>query len=254
MASFSTSAIILRRIDYGDFDLILSLLTPSRGKVAVIAKAAKQSKKRFGGILELFSVLDVVCNSGRGKGLPVLQEASLRQPFAGIRTDIKKTAYASYWSELIHNWIEEGQQQVVLFTLLRYVLHELDRNEAPEELLSILFQMKFLSISGLCPNLSHCCTCKSAMEQLKGKAVALDHTKGGLICEDCLPYQSQSRSLSRGTIKQLQWIERNDLAKAIRVRFSPKDLSEGLAFLEAFVPYHLGREPRSLKFLQQIRS
>lgn len=253
MASFSSSAIILRRIDYGDFDLILSMLTPSRGKLAVIAKAAKQSKKRFGGILELFTVLEVVCNPGRGKGLPVLQEASLQHPFIKIRSDIKKTAYASYWSELIHNWIEEGQQQVMLFNLLRYVLQELDRSETPEELLSILFQLKFLSISGLCPNLSHCCTCKSAMEQLVDKAVVLDHTKGGLVCEDCLPYQSQYRPLSRGTIKQLQWIERNDLKKAIRVRFSPKALREALTFLEAFVPYHLGKEPRSLKFLQQIR-
>jgi hypothetical protein len=30
-------------------------------------------------------------------------------------------------------------------------------------------------------------------------------------------------------------------------------LKEGLEFMEAFVPYHLGKEPRSLKFLRQIR-
>jgi DNA repair protein RecO (recombination protein O) len=254
MASFTTSAIVLRRIDYGDFDLILSMLTLARGKMSVIAKAAKRSKKRFGGILELFSDLDVVCSTGRNKGLPILLEASLRYPFFNIRADIKKTAYASYWAELTHLWVEEGQQQVELYTLLHFVLQELDKGAVPEALLSILFQMKFLSISGLCPNLNHCCTCKSAMEQLANKAIVLDHAKGGLVCEDCMPFQPQQHLLSKGTVKQLQWIERNELNKAVRIRFSPSALSEGLTFLETFVPYHLGKEPRSLKFLQQIRN
>ncbi len=253
MASFSTSAIVLRRIDYGDFDLILSLLTPSRGKLTVMAKAAKRSKKRFGGVLELFSDLEIVYSIGRSKGLPLLKEASLRYPYFNIRADIKKTAYASYWAELINHWVEEGQEQAALYTLLRYVLRELDQGDVPDELLSILFQMKFLSISGLCPNLNHCCTCKSAMEQLADKAIVLDHAKGGLVCEDCMPFQPRQRLLSRGTVKQLQWVERNELGKAVRIRFSPQALTEGLAFLEAFVPYHLGKEPRSLKFLQKIR-
>ena len=43
------------------------------------------------------------------------------------------------------------------------------------------------------------------------------------------------------------------LAQAERVRFTPQAQREGLALLEAFVPFHLGKEPRSLHFLRQIR-
>ena len=82
MSGFSTTAIMLKRVFYGDFDIILSLYTLNRGKVSVIAKAAKKSKKRFSGILELFSVLNIVCSRGRNKGLPILKEASLQQPFS----------------------------------------------------------------------------------------------------------------------------------------------------------------------------
>ena len=42
---------------------------------SVIAKAAKKSVKRFGGILELFTALEAVIKPGRGKGLPVLMTA-----------------------------------------------------------------------------------------------------------------------------------------------------------------------------------
>ena len=75
MPVFTTPAILLRRIDYGDFDLILTFLSLKRGKISLIAKSAKKSKKRFAGILELFSHMEVVASTGKGRGLPVLQEA-----------------------------------------------------------------------------------------------------------------------------------------------------------------------------------
>jgi DNA repair protein RecO (recombination protein O) len=37
------------------------------------------------------------------------------------------------------------------------------------------------------------------------------------------------------------------------MKFTSGAIREGLEFLEAFVPYHLGKQPRSLKFLRQIR-
>ena len=59
MPVLKTSAILLRRVDYGDADLILTMFSEDRGKVSVIAKHAKKSRRRFAGILELFSVLDI---------------------------------------------------------------------------------------------------------------------------------------------------------------------------------------------------
>jgi DNA repair protein RecO (recombination protein O) len=59
--------------------------------------------------------------------------------------------------------------------------------------------------------------------------------------------------LSKGTIKQLLWIRNGELAKAMRIKFTAQALQEGLQFSEAFVPYHLGKEPRSLMFLKQMR-
>jgi DNA repair protein RecO (recombination protein O) len=101
MRCFSSQAILIRRIDHGDFDLILTFLTLDFGKLSCIAKHAKKSVKRFGGVLELFHVLDIVCSKGRGK-LLILKEASVRHSFVGIRCGIEKTAYASYWAQLVH--------------------------------------------------------------------------------------------------------------------------------------------------------
>ena len=254
MPTFSTPAIMLRRIEFGDYDFIITFFTLNHGKVTVIAKSAKKSTKRFSGILELFSVLDIVFGSARGKGLPVLKEAVLKQPFSKIRGDIKKTAYASYWAELINAWMEDNEKQPTLFYLLRYALGELDSASTPEAVLSILFQIRLMTVSGHSPNLRQCSICKTQLEDIKKANIIFDLAKGGLVCENCSQNIPKMIVLSKGTIKQLLWIEKQDLTKAKRIRFTPQASDEGLKFLEAFVPYHLGKEPRSLKFLRQIRT
>jgi len=253
MPSFTTPAILLRRIDFGDYDFIITFLTLSRGKISVIAKSAKKSTKRFSGILELFSALDIVCSTGRGKGLPILQEATLTHPFPGIRSNIIKTAYASYWAELINEWMEAGQKQDRLYHLFQHILSALDLGRMPEAALSILFQLRFLTLSGLRPNLRYCSICRKDIEQINDNKLSFELKRGGLVCLGCASVTSGKISLSKGTIKQLLWVKSGDLTRATRLKFTPQALSEGLEFLEAFLPYHLGKEPRSLNFLRQIR-
>lgn len=253
MSSFSSPAIMLRRIDYNDYDLIITFFTLNKGKISVIAKSAKKSTKRFSGILELFSVLEVVYTTGRGKGLPILKEAALKQPFSKIRTDIKKTAYASYWAELINEWMEEGERQVQLYNLFHHVLEELNIGYVSGEALSILFQIRFMIMSGLRPNLIHCSICRIEIEDVKKSRIMFDLAKGGLVCERCTSGSSGQIYLSKGTIRQLLWVEKEDLKTAKRIRFTPQAIKESLEFLEAFVPYHMGKKLRSLTFLRQIR-
>ena len=244
---------MLRKVDFGDYDLVITFFTLKEGKITAIAKSAKKSTKRFAGILELFSVLNVVLSTGRRKGLPVLQEATLKYPFASIRTSMLKTAYASYWAQLINEWMESGQKQVEIYELFQYILRKLDSCQTSEAALSILFQMKFITLSGLAPNLGQCSVCRIEVEKIKETRVQFDFAKGGILCDGCASKTLRKTFLSKGIIKQLLWIEKGDLVKAVRVRFSSDALKEGSDFLETFVPYHLGKEPRSLKFLQQIR-
>ena len=253
MAVFSTPAILLRRIDYGDFDVIITVFSLERGKLSLIAKSAKKSTKRFAGVLELFSELQILAGSGRGKGLPVLQEAIIKQPFSAIRADYQKTAYASYWSELIYNWIEDNFKQVALYYLFEHVLYELDVGKTAPSVLNILFQMRFLTLSGHRPNFGHCSLCGLKLQDIKSETIVVNLQRGGILCGNCSKDSAARMSLAKGTIKQLLWVESGKLAKTARVKFTKPALEESTNFLEEFVCYHLGKQPRSLKFLRQIR-
>jgi DNA repair protein RecO (recombination protein O) len=180
MTHIATSAILIRRRDYGDYDLVLTYFTLAHGKVALIAKAAKKSVRRFGGVLELFSEADISGATGRRSGLPVLQEAALKQPFDRIRTVPTRIAYASYWAELVDAWMEDHVRQVELYHLLRHVLSELDRGVSSEALLSILFQMRLLGLSGHYPNLDLCGVCRTGLDAIRADVLRADVAQGGL--------------------------------------------------------------------------
>ncbi len=254
MSRLSTVAIVLRRREYGDFDLIVSMLTRDHGKRTLIAKAAKKSTKRFPGILEPFNTLQIAYRQGKRKGMPVLEEATLVQTSGSIRSDFIKTAYASYWAECVDVWMEEGDLRPDVFNLLEHVLSILVDDGMSPEMLSILFQMRFVGHEGLRPVLERCSCCQCEVEEMAQKRFCIDLGKGGVVCNQCPSDASGHLHLSRGTLKQLQWIADGDFAKAQRARFSSPAMMEATRFLEAFVPYHIGRRPKSLKFLQSIRS
>ncbi len=241
----------MRRIEHGDYDLILTFFTPFHGKLSAIAKAAKKSKRRFSGVLELFSVLEIVY--GRGRGLPVLQEATLKKGFPGLRGDLLRTAYASYWAQLIAEWAEEGQPIEFLYPLFLHCLERLDEGRRSPESISMLFQIRFLTLAGLAPNLARCSRCGAAVQELDSPRFFFDMTGGDIRCENCRVPAGQPVVLSKGTVLQMQWAQAGSLKRADRIRFSAQAVEEGGRLLEGFVPFHLGKEPRSLRFLRQIR-
>lgn len=253
MSHCTTSAIILRRISYGDYDLIVTLLSVDHGKRTLIAKAAKKSTKRFAGILEPFANLRVVYRESCGKGMPVLEEAVLMQPFGQIRGDMVKTAFASYWTELVTLWTEEGQARPEIYHLLLFVLGALADGSMPAAALSVLFQMRFIGQEGFQPVLERCTCCRKNLNDLVQDHFCIDLNKGGVVCNQCPTAQAGGLRLSKGTLKQLLWITAGELSQAQRIRFGPTALREATRFLEAFVPYHIGRHPKSLSVLQQIR-
>ena len=253
MPPLSSPAVVLRIIEHGDHDKIITFFALEQGKVSLIAKGAQKSMRRFAGILELFSVLNLVWTSGRGRGLPILQEAGVVHPFERIRTSMAKTAYASYWCELVYRWMEKGQKQPSVYKLLSQALDELNAGDRPEETIHIMFQLRFMVINGFRPSLEHCSTCRRPLEKFEGVSVAFDARQGGVLCPKCHAQKRGCLYLSKGTIKHLRWVLNAPSEKCHRLRFSRQARQESLDMLEAFVPCHLGKETKSLKFLKALK-
>lgn len=255
MNPFSARSIILWKKEYGENDNLVSLLAEGHGRITAIAKNAKKSVKRFGGVLELFSLIEAVLIPSRNHGLFVISEASIESPFEGIRTDFIKTAHAGYWSEILNGWIEEGHSQDDIFNLFMNVLESLDKGRIEAETLGIIFQIKLLQLSGLSPDFRSCSECNKHIESLNDRKFYFDIRAGRLICSSC-GYDSQGRvrmRISKGTVNELRWIQNNNYSMAIRIRLNQASIIEGRTLLEKFLPFHMGKEIKSLRLLNRLR-
>ena len=115
--TYRTEGIVLKRINYGEADRILTIFTKHYGKIRVMAKGVRKLSSRKAGSLELFnqSVLFLV----KGKNLDLITEAEVVNLFKNWRKDLNKVAVAYYFCELVDKLTPDNQPHPLVFELLR---------------------------------------------------------------------------------------------------------------------------------------
>jgi DNA repair protein RecO (recombination protein O) len=102
------TAVVLGTVDYGESDRVVVLLTRERGKLSAFARGARASRKRFGGALQPFTLLDAEVRERAGSDLLGLDAVDVVQAFGGIRTDLARIACAGYACELARELVRDG--------------------------------------------------------------------------------------------------------------------------------------------------
>src|SRR5437016_3885105 len=103
---YASEAIVLRRMDYGEADRILTIMTPELGKLRVIAKGVRKVTSRKAGHVELFTRVKLLM--ARARTFDIVSQAETIEPYRPLREDLLRGSYAHYLSELIDVFAQEG--------------------------------------------------------------------------------------------------------------------------------------------------
>lgn len=144
MRGFKTEGIILKRRNFGEADRILTVFTPSKGKISVLAKGVRRIKSRRAGNVELLN--RAVMYLYQSKGMPILTEAQTLASFQKIKEDLTLSTYAYHLIELVDKLTAENQENRILYEHLVEVLKRLERK--PRQILIRAFEAKILSNLG----------------------------------------------------------------------------------------------------------
>lgn len=176
-----TPAIVVGGLDYGEADRIVRLLSPSLGKVAVLARGARRSTKRYGGGLEAGNRIQATVRRGSGE-LWHLRGAKLMDGRLHARDDLEVLALLAYACELCGELARPAHPEPRLYGLLEMALLLLDGGTAPPSpLWRMALEAKALTFAGLTPTLDRCARCGQAPE---GR-LAFDPGSGGLVHAEC---------------------------------------------------------------------
>jgi DNA repair protein RecO (recombination protein O) len=175
-----TEAIVLRSLRYGEADRILHLYTPGRGRVGAIAKGVRRTRSRFGGRLEPFSRVRLVCHEGRGELLTITSVETL-DAHARLRDAAATLDSAARACDAIARVFETEEPHPSVYNLLSNELALLasDARHATHAN-TLSFRLKVLVAAGLAPALGACASCGSP-EHL----VAYSPQAGGVVCNSC---------------------------------------------------------------------
>ena len=242
-----SEAIILRHLDYGEADRIVTFLTPAHGLVKGFARGARKSRRRFGASLEPFAQVRLHWSSPRSGDLLSLREADLIDLRAGLRLDLTAIALAGYGCELLETLLGEGHGHCEAFALLAAYLDHLAGGGARPEA-RLLFELRLLQLAGYVPHLLHCSSCN---ETLSEPQAYFDTDRGGSLCPACAA-GGPARQLGLATLGTLARCLLTTPTLFAGFRFSPQTLREGgVVTAEALRP-HLPRPLKSLSFLEQM--
>jgi DNA repair protein RecO (recombination protein O) len=244
------TGIVLRSVDTGEADRVVTLLTRERGKVAAYARGARASKRRFGGSLEPFTLVAAEVRERSGSELLGLDSVSPLAAFGGIRGDLARIACASYAAELARELVRDHEPHDDLFDLLAAYLALLDAEPARPAALRA-FELGALRAAGLAPRVDACARCGGELPA--DRPLRLDPAQGGLLCAGCQPSAAPGTpSVSAATAAVLARLSEGGLAAAAAEPLAPPAGREARDALTAFVEHHLGRRLQARRFLEEV--
>lgn len=240
--SLECEAIILQTSDFRENDKLVSFLTPDHGRLRGVARGAKRSVRRFGGILEPFAQLRLQITLSHA--LCAIGGADLITLHGGIRQELGRIALAGYGCELAEQLVPEGMALPRLFRLLSSLLGHLDAAGATSSDRRF-FEANLLKILGYAHLEGRCDGC--GLELPSASPCFYRPGNLALFCQAC---GIVDRRLSGETVRLLRQTHASGRFGVIA--FPPQALAEAGELLDAALASHLSRPLRSLPFLLEV--
>ena len=261
---YRTEAVVLRRADLGEADRILTLYTPTYGKLRVVAKGVRKPASKLGGHLDLFTRSKLLL--ARGRNLDVVTGAETLDAYRGLRVEglaplvtpggasnggdaLEQIGVAYYLAELLDRFTEEGLENRPVWDLLIGALRALSDGVNPA-VVARHYELGLLGYLGYRPQLEECAGCG---EPLKPEENFYSLEAGGVLCPECRNHDPLAEPLSVNALKLLRLLARADPATVARLRFGPQLAEEVEGVLRRSIRHIGERELESPAVLRSLR-
>lgn len=157
MGTVKTKGIVLMENNLGDYDKMITVLTPGLGQIRCAAKGARRPKSLLMAGTQFLCFADYVLY--KGNDTYNLNSCETIEFFYNIRTDLDKYKYAVHITKIILDVTNENEncfRTLQLFLNTLYTISETDKNL---DLILAIFKIRLMCILGYKPNIENCSNC-----------------------------------------------------------------------------------------------
>jgi DNA repair protein RecO (recombination protein O) len=185
VVAHTTQALLLRRVDSGDADAVLTLFTDQLGRVSALARAARASKRRFSGALEPMHTLKVALEERPSSELMLLREATLATPRHRLLESLEGLEAAGRALRWVRQAAAPHTPEPAIWRISNELLDALNASPTRHAVGPSLAHagLQLLVALGWGLDLVHCVRCGRTCAS--NRRAMIDAARGGLVCRRC---------------------------------------------------------------------
>ncbi len=244
MALYTTEAILLEVRNWGEADKMLQFFSRDRGRIRAAAFGCRRPKSPLSGALQMFNCLEITLTEGNR--VDTVRQASVRQRFPVLTSDLTAMAYASFVAELLLELTPEGEPDEKLYGWLPDVFAACGPRNP--RLVALAAGYQLLSFAGVGFNLEECCRCGRPVES--GGAFSV--SEGGALCAACAGETADNRPYPASLRDFLLVLASLDWRSPASFTAKKDDLMAAEALLLGGLYHLFGKNLKSLGFIRQL--
>ncbi len=190
---------MLSENNMGDYDKMLTLLTPNLGKISCSAKGARKPNSSLLAGTQMFCFGEYLMY--KGTNTYHINSCESIEMFYKIRTDLEKLKYAIHIDKIILDVTEENENCYNILQLLLNTLYMIAETDANLDFILSIFKMRLLCILGFTPRILSCVHCQKK-ENLNGFSIR----DNGFQCEACGRQDKSSIQISLSTQNAIKYV------------------------------------------------
>ena len=241
MKQVKFSGVVIAENNMGDYDKMVTLLTPNFGKISCSARGARRTKSL------LLAGTQFLCFGEyqlfKGSDTYKINSCETIEMFYNIRTDLDKLQYASYITKIINDVTTENQNSyntLKLFLNTLYTISETDKNL--EQIVSV-FKLRLLKILGFAPNTKQCVKCKTEDDITHFSII-----DNGFKCNACRKQDTGAIGVSEPTKNAIKYIMIADPKKIFSFTLSEAAIAELKLIADIYLNEKLEKEYKLEKY------
>lgn len=218
MGMIKTKGIVIAEHNMGDFDKMLTILTPGMGKISCAAKGARRPKSSLLAGSQLLCFGEYILY--KGASTYNVNSCDIIEVFYNIRTDLDKLKYVAHITKILSDVTTENQNTYKILQLYLNTLYVISETEKDKDLALSIFKIKLMCLLGFTPKIDRCVNCNT-------QAISFFSLKdSGIKCINCGKQDTSCIEISEATALALKYIVLSPAKKLFSFNVTEKSIKE----------------------------
>lgn len=241
----TTEALVIRTMDVGESDRLLTLLTKDYGVIKAFASGAKKIKSKY------YSATSFLCYSHFTlelvKDTYRVRDAVLNRCLFKLGCDVETISLSQYFCEVVSFFSPIENESEMFLRLILNSCHLLNTAKVPPNIVKAVFELKSTCLAGFMPDLVACSNCGNDTPPFY-----FDYNEGVMLCGKCCLDGQGKVVLDQTVLSAMRHIIYSDFEKIFNFTL-PKATADRLSKItEAFLMAQTEHSFKALNFYNSM--